>query len=807
MLYFAYKSLKVKFKLILLFICCVSIYPACDRVDSIASSLKNKVKLNLIVEPYSVTTYANPTIDETKINSLLVLFFEKNKGYIGYATKSSLNITMDNIGTVDLDLPTGVTANSSYDVLAIANYQTSYKFSIGEVGVPLEEYIATVAEGKTASEVEESFLVSLETTGDINANNLLMSGYVSGALFGSRVVDITLKRSVVRIDVANSATNFAIESVMIYNGVTKVAPFSTVNAGNRTNYTTEYPFSESSTRTIYILPSSVTECKQNDKKTTCLIVKGKYSEGASTYYRANLVFKGTNQNLEKNKLYTLTISSVSGHGFANASDAYTSSTSKVAYSLTNDWDNTNDNNFPATVTDGIRSLWVSNRKASLSFAKDVSEDISIVATGGAVAVTENLDWLDVASNNNDYTLKTNSANTATDRTGTVTFTVGGQLSLAVNVTQRAILPSEKNLTVNDGAANIEGGTVTIPVTTSGNGIDFNLSDFTGPTGWSIAKNGSSIEVTTTAQPTNTATTAREASFIVTSDDGSTKTVKVYQPARPATIALSSGSLTSFSNEGESRSYTFTCSYGNLSSVSINPASNSGFTAALNGNDVNITAAKQEIFGAPKRSALITVTAVNGATYSFMVEQEEVAIASNSEVVQVGGSGIYWDNRNFGATSSLFFTNENPTAIGTNADAKGLYYTISDNPCTNLKRLPTQAELQALLATLRYDNSKGYGIYYVDGVSKSGAKRRMFFPLAGYGGYDEHKDINSGNKISPASNYTMTNGTIKGLYWSSLESKTNSYGTTFFLMMLTPNNSSCVTEEKAKEYMLSVRCVE
>lgn len=767
---------------------------SCERLDD-SSKLESSrtITLKYKVAPMDVSTYANPSADEMKVNSLLVLFFNAGGGkYVGYATNPTIVKTMNDVAGVPLTLPTGVSVGSSYDVLVIANCLS------GGYGFPndmeVSSYIPYIAENKTAEEVAASLYVTLPTAAAaISSDNLLMWGIKSNVqVSATPSVDVVLGRSIVRLDVVNTAADFVVNSVMVYNGASSVAPFSAVTPSSRINYTKEYSFMDQKA-TLYFFPSSVAECKQNDTKTTCLIVKGQYNGNqTATYYRANLVFKGSNQNLEKNKLYTLTISSVSGDGFANAGDAYASSKSKIAYSLTSDWENTNDYN-PATVTDGISSIWVSNRKVSLSFEKDVSDNITIVATGGSVAVTENLGWLDVTSSDNiTYTLKTNSANTATDRTGTVTFTVGG-VSLAVNVTQWAILLSEKSLTVNDGTAEVGGGDVTIPVITSGNGIDFSHSALTGLSGWTITKSGSDIVVNTDAQPDNAPTTAREASFTVNSADGLSKTVKVYQPARPATIALNPGTLTTpFSSEGESRTYTFTCSYGNLSSAGIDiMVSNSGFSVDLSGNTVTVTATtKQEIFGAPKRSALITVAAQNGATYSFMVEQEEVAIASNSEVVQVGGSGIYWDNRNLGATSSLFFTNQNPTAIGTNVDAKGLYYTISANPCTNPKRPPTQEELKALIDNVKfkYDNSKGYGIYYVDGVTRAGAKKRIFFPLAGY------DDGTLDNK----------NRTSIGYYWSSSVSDGSN---NFFLQLGSDGTNNGVITSRSNTTMYSVRCVE
>ena len=768
---------------------------SCERLDD-SSKLESSrtITLKYKVAPMDVSTYANPSADEVKVNSLLVLFFNAGGGkYVGYTTTTGTGplsgVTMSGLSEVSLPLPSMVNSNSYYDVIVVANYN----YYNSPYGGPVENYISTIAEDKTALDVANTLYFRMNS--GILSYKILMSGYANSIL--AEDISVVLERSVAKVDVINNESNFVIESLKVYNAALKVSPLSNVQfdpTTNRVNLTSStHLFSNNIlSRKVYVFPSSVAECKQNDKQTTCLIIKGRYKGEEASFYRVNLVFKGANQLLEKNKFYILRINSVFGSGFNTEEKAYTSSDGKISYSLTSDWENTNDYN-PATVTNGTSSIWVSNRKVSLSFEKDVSDDITIVATGGSVAVTENLGWLDVTSSDNiTYTLKTNSANTATDRTGTVTFTVGG-LSLAVNVTQRAILPSEKSLTVNDGTASVDGGDVTIPVTTSGNGIDFSHSALTGPSGWTITKSGSDIVVNTDAQPDNAPTTAREASFTVNSA-GLSKTVKVYQPARPATIALSDGtSTTPFSNEGESRTYTFTCSYGNLSSAGIDiMVSNSGFSVDLSGNTVTVTATtKQEIFGAPKRSALITVAAQNGATYSFMVEQEEVAIASNSEVVQVGGSGIYWDNRNLGATSSLFFTNQNPTAIGTNADAKGAYNTIITDPCPGFgpnKKLPSLADLLNLLTNIKSDITKGYRVYYADGVTRAGAKKRIFFPLAGY------DDGTLDNK----------NRTPIGYYWSSsvLAGSNN-----FFLQLGSDGINNNVATSQSNTTKYSVRCVE
>lgn len=656
-------------------------------------------------------------------------------------------------------------------------------------------------------------LIAVAPDAGITDNKLLMEGTCEGMVASGLSVKLTKCAIRIKLNINSSITNFTLDGASLYNATKNCYPFSNVSDETAYNVTSEVSPS-SGVVTLYAFPRSVAGCTSGDDKTLCLIVRGKYNGGTSTYYRVNVKKTGTTQVLNRNTAYAITISSVAGSGYTTVNDAYNSADSRIGYGI-DDWDDT-DLNEAIVYGANNTSLHVNRQAVTLGFAKDEQQVVTATVGGNGVScnsATTSEIWLSVTNNENQYTFKTLSANTTDkDRSATVDITTSNGLIIPITVVQKKLRVEDFKLELtSEPTIGADATSKSFTITTAGAGV---VPVATVTNSWSvssISENSLTIAPPGGAQPINASAPARSCKLTLTCNvnGGSlSRDFTIVQNGREAKLEpYATNKVIPFDCDGEARTYKFTTSYGSLASVEVenNPT---WVTKAENlvNKEFTITASPQNVFGAPARSCMVKVTGQNGAVYRFKVEQEPVVVASGSEGVMPSDGSVYWFNRNVGAASSLFFTNVKPDDPNNSYEAVGTYIASpSSATCPTGYRVPTATELSGLATSLeKYNHTNGFYVFYFDGANEQGAKRRVFFPL---GGYDVTLDLTGQYLNNPAIYYQ----TLKaGYYWSSEVQS----GTTYKALKLGDDAASSSATDATVSYATSgsdarkllVRCV-
>lgn len=758
---------------------------SCERMDP--DDGRRAAKLSFSVEGFDEVTYSAPTLAENTVGEAVLLFFETTYGIYMGSSNTDNGSGSGTFGELSYSLPYGVADNTKYDVLVLANY-SGYSFSYDGNNIDLgdTQSIFTALGGQTYSDVKGGLTAEAPDAG-ITENKLLMVGTCEGMVASGLSVKLTKCAIRIKLNINSSITNFTLDGASLYNATKNCYPFSNVSDATAYNVTSEVSPS-SGVVTLYAFPRSVAGCTSGDKKTLCLIVRGKYNGGASTYYRVNVKKTGTTQVLNRNTAYAIAISSVAGSGYTTVNDAYNSADSRIGYGF-DSWDDTDLNE--AIVYDASKSssLHVNRQAVTLGFAKDEQQVVTATVVGNGVSCVDastNASWLSVTRSGSQYTFKTLSANTtAIDRSATVYITTSNGLKIPITVVQKKLRVEDFKLELTSEPTIGAGETSKLfDITTAGAGV---VPVATVTNSWSvssISENSLTIAPPGGAQPINASAPARSCKLTLTCNvnGGSlSRDFTIVQNGREAKLEpYADNKVNPFDCDGEARTYKFTPSYGEVASA-VFDGNSSGFSiSTISNNQFTITAYRQDVLGAPARSCMVKVTGQNGAVYRFKIEQEPVVVASGSEGVMPSGGSVFWFNRNVGAASSLFFTNSDPFLGGASYEAIGDYIQFDPSKtdyCTSNGAgyvVPTKDHFESLIPKLK-KVSLGNNVYvfYFDGFTETNAKRRVFFPT---GGFEE---------LSPTSTSNAAYKSVaEGYWWSSTKDANESYCLALYL-----NNST------------------
>lgn len=320
-----------------------------DRDMDSDTGSKGQFKLTVTAQGFGteIATRATvaPETGEDQLQSLYLMFFDSSETFADYIEVTG-TLTMNT--TISLSIPTGSAINTSdaYTILAVANMTESNYLG----GLTIDEWMLQWA-GKTLEYVRLSAFASVSgsTTNDSNAilpSQILMNGTTTKAA-GSGSISLTLTRNVARFDVYNSVSDdYEIASVSVWNAYPTSSLFGDGVLDYSTSATRIRRFygidntggSQNIAGGLYAFENKVAAPSANDQLTTTLIIGLRnVSTNTVSYYRANVSANNTPQNLKRNNVYRVTITSVYSDGADSEDNAYTSIDKNISYVI-NYWD-------------------------------------------------------------------------------------------------------------------------------------------------------------------------------------------------------------------------------------------------------------------------------------------------------------------------------------------------------------------------------------------------------------------------------------------------------------------------------------
>lgn len=297
-----------------------------------------------------------PEAGEENIKTLDLIFFESNSNGTGiFKGWKELTATPDAPLEMNTDMAfdfsdIGLKATDAYDILVIANMGNNYLPTDGSQ--TLDDW-KTVIKNKNFKEAKAEVRVFMAgtatdapeyTTKPLESEALLMSASLRKESQDTKI-SIVLQRSVSRFDVSNSDTGYTLESVAVWNAYPSLSVWNgEPNAFDETAeriarlYGVESEANADIVGKLYAYENYVAAPKQNDKVTTCLIIRMRNkNNGTVSYHRVNVHPLESGQSLKRNNVYKLTINSVKKEGYATELEAYKGEVTSISYSI-NYWD-------------------------------------------------------------------------------------------------------------------------------------------------------------------------------------------------------------------------------------------------------------------------------------------------------------------------------------------------------------------------------------------------------------------------------------------------------------------------------------
>ncbi|NDV66418.1 DUF4906 domain-containing protein [Bacteroides sp. 224] len=360
----------------------------------------NELKLFYQHEADTEVLTRTQTADEVKINKIYAIFYnysadtEAARTYAGVAEATDM-VPSGGSGLATFQLPSDLDASKSYHIYVLTNIDNYV--SKGS-SATVEAWLKSALSSSSATFSQaEGILEAVISSAGIAGDDLPMFGKTVKTSAGS-LISVMLTRLVARIDVTSTvdAATFDLESVQVYNARkhSKLLTGSSLDLSSDAfvesfDAAVVYDVTAKELKNkIYVLPNYQAATSKGDKVTTCLIVKGKYNGGTSSYYRLNVKPKTGSQALKPNHRYKIKITGVSGAGSEKPGDAYGESDAKISYDI-NDWKE-GDMGDGASDENGNR-LDVSPRQVVFSYLKGQKATINLLKTEntnlGAITLT------------------------------------------------------------------------------------------------------------------------------------------------------------------------------------------------------------------------------------------------------------------------------------------------------------------------------------------------------------------------------------------------------------------------------------
>ena len=303
------------------------------------------------------STKALATGSENAISEIGLMFYDTGTDAYVANVVVEVNSSGEPTGQADFVTPKPLLENTTYKVLAFA--KGSAQFSGDQT---MENYLTSCASKDYEKMKLDASIGNLQRI----STPLSFCGETTFINRGEQVspISVVLTRSVAKVTLRNGARNLHIKwaKTAMYRsegylyhqqlypgriihgdeGVTGVSP-SAQYIGER----------------LYAYPNMVGVTKQNDDKTTCLLVAAYYNADGDwagtppvgsklTYYRVNIARgSGSSQLLKRNNVYNVNINSATGAGSETEDEALGAPDNKLNTSI-NDWEEDNDG---AVITD------------------------------------------------------------------------------------------------------------------------------------------------------------------------------------------------------------------------------------------------------------------------------------------------------------------------------------------------------------------------------------------------------------------------------------------------------------------------
>lgn len=435
-----------------------TIFMSCNLEDNSGLVPKGNGRLTInfsIQDPASgLATRAAiaPEAGEENIKTLDLIFFESNsngtgifKGWKELTATPSAPLEMNTDLVLDFS-DIGLKTTDAYDILVVANMGNNYLPTDGSQ--TLDDW-KTAIKNKNAKEAKAEIQVFMAGT-DTDAPEYTIKPLESEALLMSTSlrkeaqdtkISIVLQRSVSRFDVSNSDTGYTLESVAVWNAYPSLFVWNgEPNAFDGTTerierlYGVESEAGADIVGKLYAYENYVAAPKQNDKVTTCLIIRMRNkNSGTVSYHRVNMHPLESGQSLKRNNVYKLTINSVKKEGYTTELEAYKGEMTSVSYSI-NYW---NMDSHGTVQFDGDNILAIATKKVMFS-PNGGNYDLGIFTFGeGTLSVSKKVldNGLSANLTGNTLSVSATALNNVKDRRNGIVEVSFGNLKATIDIVQ------------------------------------------------------------------------------------------------------------------------------------------------------------------------------------------------------------------------------------------------------------------------------------------------------------------------------------------------------------------------------------
>ncbi|MCD7963718.1 MAG: BACON domain-containing protein [Rikenellaceae bacterium] len=447
---------------------------------------------------------------ETDIQELLIVWFEQNGDYVHKA----VGLELDGSGSVKtcrILMNEGI-----YDIMVFANSESWFN-TIYPMGIPSGTTIDQFASAMVASAFQTWTGTTIPMWGikqavTIDRNNDAVTG-------------ISLAKSLARIDIsvdASVTSIFQMEEVAIHRNYQKgrLIPeldtdywnFSAAKAlkpslptgadlVNNTGKTFNVTGGINLSNEIYVFETPAGEdlSDSSNDQNVCLVIKGKFNNGASSYYRIDFNKNSSTTaeyiDLLRNNIYKITIKGVDRDGAPSADEALSGRPSNIVYDISEVSKRGMNNiawNGQHYLMASIDTMYFHRNAGSASLRVQTNHE-------SGWKVSDKPAWVTVTPSSSEYTdeslvtvtVQQNPSTTAI-RIGQITL-IAGELELKVNIEQSEL--DEFSLTVDPSSLVFYAAPTapaTVNVTTVPAGLTYTLTYNTDEITWATKPAGNSL---------------------------------------------------------------------------------------------------------------------------------------------------------------------------------------------------------------------------------------------------------------------------------------------------------------------------
>ncbi len=416
-----------------------------EEPDSQQHSETMVIQMSASVSGLQVASKALSSSDESQIDNIYVLVFNSSTQVLSYISQATNIINDDSKVSFSVSLSDSGSQGDSYFVVLLANIseedienakleeeQTSFEAAM--------ERLTFTPSSQWQSTDRIPMWCQLPLSVAINRNT-------DGSDFGSG----ELLRSLARINITNLDTEkFALESASLYNSLNtaRLAPASENISNNEAiyptlpeSYTTANSFSiEASDNHITNEFYVAEKCNSSDNDHLFLIIKGRYNDNNSSYYRIDICSDGQNLDILRNNTYQLNITDISGNGADSESQAAdqtainsgsSSSSSGVVLTV---WNNSDLNYIfcDESTTLAVNALEIELYSNGNSSTFEVQTDNP---SGYTASIDASCNWINnINYNSNTIYISPRTNNTGYERQTTMTI-YSGEIACAITLVQ------------------------------------------------------------------------------------------------------------------------------------------------------------------------------------------------------------------------------------------------------------------------------------------------------------------------------------------------------------------------------------